>query len=291
MKIDLNCVPCLLNRVRYEIDLADVDSETGFKAMSRALEVLDSEFEFDKPGHVVSSEVHRAVYESLGEGDLYREKKDLSNQVARNLIDEFEGLSSFDFRRKVLASIIANSFDFGVMGHEAELGVEERFREELSVGSLDVDDTEEIRDFVSKSDKVGYILDNCGEALFDGILLDELRDIGDFELILFVRGAPIFNDVTMSDMEEIGLDEKVDRVVPLGERAVGVNFRYLSSGSYDALEEVDLVLSKGMANFESLSEVDGEYNIAYLFRVKCEPVSREIGYPVGSNIAKMSFKD
>ncbi|WGI17243.1 ARMT1-like domain-containing protein [Methanonatronarchaeum sp. AMET-Sl] len=290
MKIELDCVPCLLNRVRYEIELSDVNEETGFEAMSNALDILESELDLEMPGHLISSEVHRAVYKSLDDGDIYREKKDLSNRVARKVINELDEVIKDSFEKLVLSTIVSNSFDFGVMGHEAEVGVEDRFKKEIVDGKLTVDETDEIQEVVKESEKIAYILDNCGEALFDSLLIEELNKITKAEIILLVRGEPIFNDMTIDDAREIGIDKKVDRIFELGERAVGVNFNYLSEKTFDILNDVDLIISKGMANYESLTEVDDQYTIAYLFKVKCEPVSKSIGYPVGSNIAKLSKK-
>ncbi|OUJ18854.1 putative ATP-grasp domain fused to redox center [Methanonatronarchaeum thermophilum] len=290
MKFELDCVPCLLNRVRYEIELSDVDDKAGFRAMSNAIDILEDEFGIEKPGHLISSEVHRTVYDSLGGGDIYRDKKDLSNDIAEKVICGLDGVLEGDLDKLVLASIVANSFDFGVMGHEAEFGVEERFKKEINEGELAVDDIDEIMEMVDSSDKIAYLLDNCGEALFDSLLIDELNDRSNCDIVLVVRGAPIFNDMTLDDVKEIGLDKKVSEVVELGERAVGINFRYLSEEAIDTLRDVDLIISKGMANYESLTEVEDNYDIAYLFKVKCEPVSRSIGYPVGSNIAKLSHK-
>jgi uncharacterized protein with ATP-grasp and redox domains len=46
----------------------------------------------------------------------------------------------------------------------------------------------------------------------------------------------------------------------------------------------DLILSKGMGNYETLSEVPAP--IFFLLKVKCPVISRDIGAPVGSIIVK-----
>jgi hypothetical protein len=53
----------------------------------------------------------------------------------------------------------------------------------------------------------------------------------------------------------------------------------------DALDCCTIILAKGMANFESLSEMDDLPPLAYLMAAKCKPVADEIGVPVGSKIA------
>jgi uncharacterized protein with ATP-grasp and redox domains len=53
-----------------------------------------------------------------------------------------------------------------------------------------------------------------------------------------------------------------------------------------ATKEADVIVSKGMANYESLSD-EGFRPIAYLMRAKCEPVARSIGVKKGWNVAKL----
>jgi hypothetical protein len=51
-----------------------------------------------------------------------------------------------------------------------------------------------------------------------------------------------------------------------------------------AIEGADLVISKGMANLESLSDA-GIRPIAYLLRTKCDPVASTIGEAKDINVA------
>ena len=52
------------------------------------------------------------------------------------------------------------------------------------------------------------------------------------------------------------------------------------------MEEADLVIAKGMGNFEALSETDLS-PIAYLLRTKCRPVSNAIRLPRNINAVKL----
>ncbi|MGZ7208206.1 MAG: ARMT1-like domain-containing protein, partial [Halobacteriota archaeon] len=53
-----------------------------------------------------------------------------------------------------------------------------------------------------------------------------------------------------------------------------------------ALSNASLIVAKGMANFEMLSEYDFR-PIAYLMRVKCKPVADAVGAHVGDFIAQL----
>ena len=54
-----------------------------------------------------------------------------------------------------------------------------------------------------------------------------------------------------------------------------------------AISRCTIIIAKGMANFESLSEMDNLPPVAYLMAAKCEPVADEVGVPVGSKIAML----
>ena len=52
------------------------------------------------------------------------------------------------------------------------------------------------------------------------------------------------------------------------------------------MEQADLIISKGMANFESLSD-RGYPRVAYLMRTKCQPVADAIGAGRDQNVVKI----
>ncbi len=70
----------------------------------------------------LSTKIHREAYRILGDIDPYSEKKKESNEAAMKLLPlarKFVSEQKDSFRRAVLVSIIGNSFDFGVLGFDA----------------------------------------------------------------------------------------------------------------------------------------------------------------------------
>ncbi len=53
-----------------------------------------------------------------------------------------------------------------------------------------------------------------------------------------------------------------------------------------AFDQADLILSKGQGNYESLSEVPGKTR-AFLTKVKCPVIARDMGHPVGSSVIQI----
>lgn len=256
--------------------------------MSRALQELSNEFSGENATYEVSTEMHRAVYETIDSNDPYKDKKKIGNKIANDLFPEIEQKikeSEDGFKKAILASIIANSLDFGVLEHEVNLDdLHNKFPKKIDESDLDVDDSESIKREIEKADEIAIVADNCGEIIFDKLLINEIKKISSGKIVLYVRGEPIFNDVTLKEAEEASITEVVDEVVELGERAVGFHPKYVPKDVKEKLFDSDFIISKGMANYESFSEID-DLNISYIFKAKCGPVADSIDASVGENIA------
>jgi uncharacterized protein with ATP-grasp and redox domains len=286
MKIRPTCVPCLLNRALYETDL--VDSSKALKVIEEACKIIGSYNLKDSCSAIVASEVHKATYEILGNDDPYKEIKDRCNQTALSLLPKAETLienSEDKLRAAILCSIIGNVMDFGIPSSpESPEKLVEHFDSIVSEG-LGVDDTDGMRKYLEKGGKVLYFADNCGEIVFDRLLCRELKKFNVY-LTFVARGQPILTDATMDDVREFGLDDVVDEVLTTGCFAVGVDYDKMGEDLREALGGADLIISKGMANYETFSETDYR-PIAHLLRTKCKPVAEDMGLRTGINIVKL----
>jgi uncharacterized protein with ATP-grasp and redox domains len=157
------------------------------------------------------------------------------------------------------------------------------FDQEFSMG-LTIDDT----DAMSRhADRVVYLTDNCGEIVFDRLVVEELKARGS-HITLAVRQAPILNDATMDDALALGFDRIVDRLTTTGGGAeIGLDWDKMPPDLSDAIDRCTIIIAKGMANYESLSMYDGLPPVAYLMAVKCRPIADDVGVPVGSKIAML----
>jgi uncharacterized protein with ATP-grasp and redox domains len=284
LKIHPRCAPCLLSRVQFEAELSTKDLAMQKKAVLAGIEVLRKYLVDGAPATHLSTKIHREAYRVLGDIDPYREKKRQSNETAQKLLPfVWDFISEKDsFRRAVLVSIIGNSFDFGVLGFDADKEIgKEMILKQIQHG-LDVDDSDKIR---SMLDNVVYLADNCGEIVFDTLLFDEIKKLGG-KITLVVRGAPILNDVTMKELKELSIDKKVDRVLTTGSNAIGVCLKEAPSELVEALRDASLIISKGMANYETMSEYDFK-PIAYLMKTKCESVAEAMGLKRNMNVARV----
>jgi uncharacterized protein with ATP-grasp and redox domains len=284
MKIHPRCAPCLLSRVQFEAELSTKDLALQKKAVLAGIEVLRKYLVDGAPATHLSTKIHREAYRVLADSDPYRTKKRQSNEAAKKLLPLVSDFVSGEdsFRRAVLASIIGNLFDFGVLGFDADKEIAKEAMLGQFERGLDVDDTERMKSLLGN---VVYLADNCGEIIFDTLLFEEIRKLGG-KITLVVRGAPILNDVTMMEVMELGLDIKVERVLTTGSNAIGLCLKEAPPELVEALWNASLIISKGMANYETMSEYSFR-PIAYLLKTKCESVAEAMGLSRNMNVARV----
>ena len=201
--------------------------------------------------------------------DRMKEEKELSNRFGVERMDMI--------REKVRSapdpvfaglqfSILGNYLDFAALGKQVSF---EKLEEMLDKAfSLDLD-REVYADFcadLEKGTKLLYLTDNAGEIGFDRIFAEEIvRKYPHLTITFCVRGAIIINDATRADAEAVGIPFPV---IDNGNRVPGTQIDLLSQESREALDAADVILSKGMANCETLFGCG--YNVYYAFLVKCQ---------------------
>lgn len=286
MKTHPRCAPCLLSRVQFEAELSTKDLALQKKAMIACIEVLRKYMVDGAPATHLSTKIHREAYRVLGDIDPYFEKKKEGNVAALKLLPFARDFvkEKDSFRRAMLASIIGNSFDFGVLGFDADKATARDMMQKQFEHGLDVDDSDMIKKMI---DNVVYLADNCGEIVFDTLLFEEIKKLGG-KITLVVRGAPILNDVTITEVKEFGIDKKVDRVLTTGSNAIGVCLKEAPPELVEALIGASLIISKGMANFETMTEYDFK-PIAYLLKTKCETVAQALGLSKNMSVARLEL--
>lgn len=289
MKMTPRCTYCLLSRVHFQSKLSTDDEDLISKTLHECLGVMNKHYDPEAVSACIATKIHRKCYEILEDSDPYEVTKKLINQAALKVLPAakekiYENSPDDEelFRRAVLASVIANYFDFGIMGFDAsEDKFEAAFLKHFEHG-LDVDDTPKMLGLLQD---VVYIADNCGEIFFDMIVFDVIKKLGG-KITLVVRGGPILTDVTLEEVEEYNIDKKVDRVMTTGSNAVGILIEETPAELLETMKNATLIISKGMANYETLSE----HNfgpIAYMLLTKCECVAEDLGLEQGLSVAKL----
>ena len=290
MKIQTECVPCLLKRIIFETEQSTKDPEIRTKVIKNACTVLSKYYNPNECSANIATKVHKIAYETLGDKDPYKDLKNLSNKVAQSLVPRVEEMlkeSDDPLKTSILCSIVGNSMDFGIEGSsDAPETLKDTFEEMIAEG-LGYEDTQKFEELIKKSKHVMLFADNCGEIVFDKIMCKELKRFNpNIFITLVVKGEPIISDATMKDAEELKFKEVVDEILTTGCFAIGVDFKKRPASLKKALKKTDLIICKGIANYEAFSETD-YHPIAYLLRTKCTAIANSMNLPLNINAVKL----
>jgi uncharacterized protein with ATP-grasp and redox domains len=285
VRIEPECWPCLLRRSVYEAGL--VDPARIPAVVDAASAVLLREFGPERTIADVSTKVHAAVYARLGVADPYKEMKARSNAAAKAILPRVRAYvagADDPFRAAVLAAVAGNVLDFGIGTHETDPATFEAAFEGVCTEGFAIDDTPAMADRLEGAKEVVVLGDNAGEIVLDVVLVEEIKRFGP-SVTYVVRGAPILSDATWADVASSGMDAVADEVATTGGFAVGLDPEKAPDDLRRRLEACDLVVAKGMANWERLN--GGPYRpIAFLLRTKCHPVARSLGVAKDANVAR-----
>lgn len=130
MKIQPECVPCLLKRILFEAELSTAEKKRQTTALRAACKILSESYDPSGCSATIATQVHKAVYEALNDLDPYASLKQTSTVVAQSLVPKVNRLitSSKDpLRTSMICAIIGNVLDFGIEGS----GIHPRMLEEV----------------------------------------------------------------------------------------------------------------------------------------------------------------
>jgi len=274
----LDCVPCLLRQTLEAARNITDDTDLHEHVMHETLQRLaGSDLSMSPPA--VGQLMHRRLRELTGVEDPYRGAKDRFNRLALDLLPEMRervSTSPDPFFEALKLAIAGNVIDLGANGNITE----DQAREVVDQASDQpvIGDLEGLKTAIAGADKILYLADNAGEIVFDRLFLEQLPCS---RIKLAVRGRPILNDATLVDAETAGVTALVP-VIDNGSDAPATILSDCSEEFLAAYAAADLIIAKGMGNFESLSEAPGD--IAFLFRAKCPAIATAVDQPLGAHV-------
>ncbi len=208
--------------------------------------------------------------------DPWAEEKKTSTELAFKLmarLDEIPGWDPNRFESCLRLAIAGNILDFSIY---ADLDIASAMETMATVFTKPVDTAAvaELKRRMDEAKSILWIFDNCGEAVFDRLLMEPYRE----KITLAVRGKPAFNDMTRAELAESGYPEEyaAGDVVSNDDGVPGVVDATCGDAFRAAFSRADLIIAKGQANFETMSERTDK-PIAFLFLAKCPVVCREVG--------------
>ena len=272
------CLMCHFNR-SVKKAMAQGDSE---KALAFAKELMgvyqNAPADVSSPwfNPIVAEMLSR--YFGLGE-DQYIEEKEMSN---RFVMERFDTISSIAETAEdpVLAglqlAILGNYMDFSALQDQVSFEkLEEMLYDALHM-PLDMEVYAALRADLQNGKKLLYLTDNAGEIGMDRIFAQEIhKAYPHLDITFCVRGGLTVNDATREDAAFVGIPFPV---IDNGNLVSGTQLDMLSPEAKEAMDTADVIISKGMANTETL--YGSGYPIYYAFLIKCARFVQEFGKPL-----------
>lgn len=279
MKLQPECVTCIIAQVRTVSDMLKLSEQKKQEAMRDTIDYLGAaNYEGCTPESM--GELWQILLGHVGEADPYASIKSQCNHEAMKMIPVT--------REKILRAKdpLVTALKYAIAGNLIDYGLEHPVSIEDQNEQIDTiakapfarDSSEALRKAISQAKTMLYLGDNAGEIVFDKLLIEEIhREYPKVQISFVVKGSAVLNDVTKTDALEVGMDA-VARILDNGDCAPGTVLPRTSGAFRAEFDAADVILSKGQGNFESLNE-EKKKGLFFLFTAKCDSVCAEVNVP------------
>jgi len=281
MKTYLDCYPCLLRQALSAARRSGASDNQQHIILLKTMKEL-SVFPTNSTPPQLAYRIHQCVQQLTSNLDPYRDDKDQSTQQALALYPELKkkvGAALDPLEMAVRIAIAGNIIDLGVAeNYDLDATLKRVLTQDFAINDLAA-----LRSALAQNLSVLYIADNAGETVFDRVLIESLV----CSVTYVVKSGPIINDATYEDAVAAGIDQ-VATIIDNGSNAPGTLFDQCSEEFLQRFNQADLIIAKGQANYESLS--DSSAPIFFLLQAKCNVIARDLGISEGGIVLKQASK-
>jgi len=285
MLTQLNCASCIIDDLQGALEITVPNDATRLRILREAMIWLGHEFDMQHIPSFYITRVHRLLKQRTGTKMPFRELRQRCNRTGmamrQHLAERLPALSDDQerIRTLVLWAIAGNHLDFRTVGTGYDLTTDDISTQLAAIVSedLDIDHTNTLLTLVKQAPRILYLADNVGEIALDTLLVAELQRYG-CQVTVAVKGGPITSDAVWEDAHAVGM-EQYARVILTGPDTLGLPLDEMSAAVHSELEQADLVISKGQANYYACSELIYQVpaHIICLLRTKCLTAAQSLG--------------
>ena len=229
-----------------------------------------------------ANEILRVIRRVSGIADPYEAVKSTEMAQAKSVFAQVKDRVADDFRSVVDLAVLGNSFDFFRSTDDALADVTGQTGNDLVYFH---DDLDRLQEFLMENPSlVLYLTDNSGEIFFDLPLFQYIQKRAQ-RAVLVVKGGPSLNDLTRSELASSDIRGMFGDVMDTGTDGAGIDWRHVSSAFKEIVDRADLIVSKGMANFETVYFRRLKTPVFFLFRAKCSVMADYFKAPMESQMA------
>ena len=261
MKLTPSCAKCMYDRQQLK-----TDDKEYLKEVKNILENRDENACSAEMNFAFNQAYEKYIGPMPSYRDINKKYNDLVISMQADLEKQIED-SENPLATSLVMAQIGNYIDFGVM-QEVD---EKTFLDMFSNTEMRDDEQATFESFSKQcsSGKTFLLLtDNCGEIVLDKLFLRQLKkQFPNLEITVMVRGGEAYNDATLEDARYVGLTDEFT-VITNGEKIAGTVYKRLPEEAKNIIDNADVILSKGQANYESFA---GEGHHAFFtFLCKCD---------------------
>ena len=260
--------------------VATRDTRKHTEIMRRLGRILP-EIDMNRSPAALSNLLYALVTEVTGVRDPYAVQKKENNEAAMALLPGLE--------KKIHRSAdpLKMALHLAVAGNIIDLGISHAFNLKRDVARIlkqpfALDDSADFARELRPGRRLLYLGDNCGEIVFDRILIEQLIARG-LDVTFVVKSGPIINDAMREDAEWAGIS-RLCPVIETGSNDIGVGWDRISPEFRSHVRKADIILGKGHGNFETCVGRRGNYY--FLLKAKCDTVAAELGVKTGDSVFK-----
>ena len=280
MNIKPDCLVCLYNQALKTTKLLGLNDKKSAEILLEVAKILPK-YSLQNTAPQIAKDTYALIEKLTNNSDPLQKAKEISIKEAKSFkLFLYEKIEKSD--NKLLTAL-----KIAVAGNVIDFGAKQQFKlkdtiERIFHTPFKLDSFNELEKKLSMAKKVVILGDNCGENIFDIILADVLKSLYNIEIFYFVRGKPIINDVTLKEANESDM-AKFAKIIDSGVPTPGYDLKYANETSKEIFDNADVIISKGMGNFESLYKVSDK-EVFYLFVVKCNVIANAINCDEGDLI-------
>ena len=282
MKAHRDCIPCLDRMVDQIARSVGQDPDMRDKVVRLGEALLREGYRPDRCAPWLTSYVLDQIALKTGNPDPYQKIRQKEMAVAEEVFKRIRPRYGDDFRSAVELAVLGNNLDFFRGTAELESTLSKQRGDRLRFYIDHIDRTEK-KLKSSKSGSIVFLADNAGEFFFDTPLVERVTAMG-IEVVYGVKERPFINDLTWNDLERNGMLSQIPRVLSTGTGAL-LDLSSLSAAFREQWDACDLIISKGQANYECLTEFPIEKDVFYLLKAKCQPMRAMLRVPLHSYVA------
>lgn len=284
MNIDEACIGCIINQSAKVANAIHATPELSLRLTSH-VQKMSENFSYTNTPPEIAADVYEEMAVIAKKNDLYDEVKEHSTQKALSFVPFLKEQLAQSEDKLLTATKIAVAGNVIDLAAEVEFDLHEEL-EKIFHTHFSYNDFHKLEKELAKAKNILLIGDNVGEHIFDYLFVEVLQELFPYvKYSYMVRGNPIINDVTIKEAKEAGFD-KLCALIDSGVNTPGFTYSRANQESQKLFDEADLIISKGMGNYECISPATRK-NICFLLKVKCGVVAASLEKEIGDIVCKM----